>query len=157
MSFSFSKFRHNGYRDQHTGKPHVTIKRVAPPQKDTTLVAFLSFVSITFNDLNGTVPTGGRGGSRSGRGPWARLCCICFCLLGSIKCNSVVICHVDSTCGQRPCCIRCSLLCFPYFFPLVSLPLMAGSKKFSPGPKPDLGGPGMGYYPGTTLSLLGSC
>lgn len=31
---------------------------------------------------------------------------------GAIRCNLVEICHDDGTCGQRPSCVRCSLLCF---------------------------------------------
>jgi len=35
-----------------------------------------------------------------------------FGFLGVIRWNLVEICRADGTCGQRPSCVRCSLLCF---------------------------------------------
>ena len=59
-----------------------------------------------------------------------------FVFLCSIRCNSVVICCADGTCGQRRSAPRRSLLCFLTFF-LAGMPWVGGPEKvFSPGPNP---------------------
>jgi len=45
-----------------------------------------------------------------------------FVSLGSVRCNYVIICRVDSTCEQRPSCVRTAL--FPYF--LLAVPTLLG-------------------------------
>jgi len=73
-------------------------------------------VSLKKKPLLETVPTrcdGSRyitGARQSGRGP--DFVAHVFDFLGVIRCNLVEICPVDGTCGQRPSCVRCSLICF---------------------------------------------
>jgi hypothetical protein len=59
-----------------------------------------------------------------------------FVFLGSIRCNSVVICRADGTCGQRSSVLPRSLLCF-LTFRLAGTPWLGGPDKvFSPGSNP---------------------
>lgn len=55
----------------------------------------------------------GPGSQEGGRGP--DYVAHVFDFLGVIRYNLTVLCLVDGTCGQRPSCVRCSLLCFLRF------------------------------------------
>ena len=70
---------------------------------------------------------------QSGGGP--NMLYMCWHCRGSDRCNYVVICRVDGTCGQRPSCVQRCLPCF-LSFPHASPPLPGGGPKrfFHRGP-----------------------
>jgi hypothetical protein len=71
------------------------------------------------------------GGPEEGPGP--HYVAYIFDFLGSVRCNHVVICRIDGTCGQRPSCVRCCLLCLRTF-PIAAR--RSTKKFFHRGPNP---------------------